>query len=1168
MFNKWLKTCSVLPALLITPALAGVPVNVLPGVEETTEDNIYENNEVASGSGVYEVGGILNVANGTVFKNNKGDIGGAISVLKKSAGNPTGGLLNVGENVVFEGNTAIYDGGAIGNYGGSIISKNVTFKNNHSGVGLDGSETLTDNNPIGGGAISLGIDAVLDITNGNFEGNTSAYDGGAIGTRRTLVPSEVTGFDNIAHSINIKNTSFSNNEAKGITADEKNGNFAGGNGGAIATTFKNAAISDSEFVGNVAAANGGAIYNHKLVATTSGTPTGLGGILSLNNNVFKSNKANKGGAIYNDSTISLTGDTQFVENSASNTGGAIFNASEGIITEISNALFQGNKAEAYKDSDASLTGDVYAQGGAIYNLGEIGAVTGDFILNSASADAYANGGAIYIGTGSDTDVNIGMITGHFKGNKVVATTKQAGLPAATGGAISINVSDGKTASISTSGNFVSNSVSTEATLALGGALYNEGTATLNSHFANNYVVSGSANANGGAIYNSGTINLAEKRTFFGNRAGYAGGAIYNLGQLGNLQGTLFQNNIAQLGGAINNDVDTDNSLSGNIALISDANFNGNIASNGGAIRNLGTISEIQETVFDNNMSSAGGAIWNGTSGVITDISNITFVDNTAETGKAQNGGAIFNSNIIGNISNVVFNDNEAGKNGGAIYNDTTGSITFSGNNFFFDNSVDDVANDIHNLGNITIASGATTLTGGITGNSGVLTVNDGATLNIGTSTISQATLNINGTIAATLINSSAYGKLNGNLVAGSSSMLDLNIGTVGTYNVFDSDIGSMGLKYNKDLYNISVDGGKLIVKTNSVENVASAINLSYDTAGVLVGLANSNSYNLGLASLNAQKALADGNTNYVQSEASKLMGDSAPIVQSITNNLQKQVVSLSSSRISKGQANQSYNDTDSTNQYGLWAQGIYNMTDLSGAFDGETRGFAAGMDALVKSRYTFGLGYIYNMSEMKADSRDIDVASNALFGYMQYKPNNWYVNASLNYIMSSYTEEMQAFGVDIDSEYNVNAFGGQLATGYDFSVGITPELSVRYMYASQEDYNNGLANIKTDDFNFLTGVAGIKYAKDFTLMDKVIVAPEVKLSAAYDILSDGAVVNLLMPGGREYTAEGEALNPLSGEVGLGLSVKYEQLNLSLNYSMEIRKDYSSQTGMLKLKYVF
>lgn len=925
-------------------------------------------------------------------------------------------------------------------------------------------------------------------------------------------------------------------------------------------------------------------------------PTGINEnvitISKSSDNPVDNNVMGQGAAIYNQGIIgTITADfsnnsvvaTSAVAGSITANGGAISQYSDGQITEI-NGDFNKNSVSATLNEGVGVTYSdtsslASAAGGAIYLSGslgsttisttKIGSINGDFILNSASADAYANGGAIYIGTGSDTDVNIGMITGHFKGNKVVASTAQEGLPASTGGAISINVSDGKTASISTSGNFVSNSVTTDATLALGGAIYNEGTATLNSHFANNYVVSGgSSNANGGAIYNVGTINLADNRTFFGNRAGYAGGAIYNLGQLGTLQGTLFQNNISQIGGAINNDVDTDSGLSGNINLISDANFNGNIASNGGAIRNLGTISEIQGTVFDGNMSSAGGAIWNGTSGVITDISNTIFVDNTAETGDAQNGGAIFNSNIINNMSNVVFNDNEAEKNGGAIYNDTTGSITFSGNNFFMDNYAGDAANDIYNLGNLTVSSGTTSLTGGITGSTGILTVNDGATLDIGASTINQATLNINGTVSATLINSSTYGRLNGNLVAGASSMLDLDIGAAGVYNVFDSDIGSMGIKYNEDLYNISVDGGKLIVKTNSVENVASATNLSYDMAGVLVGLANSNSYDLGIASLTAQNALAGGNINYVNSEASKLMGDSEPIVQAITNNMQNQMFSLASSRMVGIKKDITYNEKAPANQYGLWAQGIYNMTELSGHFDGETRGLAAGLDALVDNRYTFGLGYIYNMSEMKADSRDVDVVSNALFGYFQYKPNNWYINTILNYVLSNYTEEMQAFGIDIDSKYDVNALGGQLTTGYDFSVGITPELGVRYMYVSQDDYNNGLANIKTDDFNFLTGIVGLKYMKSFEFLSKVFVAPEIKLAATYDILSDGIVSNLIMPGGWEYKNDCDSLDPFGGQLGLGINIRHEQINIALNYNIELRKDYTSQTGMIKLKYLF
>ena len=1329
MFNKWLKACSVLPALLITPAFSGLPVNVLPGVEETTEDNIYENNEVASGSGVYEVGGILNVANGTVFKNNKGDIGGAISVLKKSAGNPTGGLLNVGENVVFEGNTAIYDGGAIGNYGGSIISKNVTFRDNHSGVGLDGSETLTDNNPIGGGAISLGIDAVLDITNGNFEGNTSAYDGGAIGTRRTLVSSEVTGFDNIAHSINIKNTSFSNNEAKGITADTKNGNFAGGNGGAIATTFKNASISDSEFVGNVAAANGGAIYNHKLVATTSGTPTGLGGILSLNNNVFKSNKANKGGAIYNDSTISLTGDTQFVENSASNTGGAIFNASEGVITEISNALFQGNKAENYKDAEAELKKDVYAQGGAIYNRGSIGAINGDFINNSAhtksetaskatanggalalyqstiesitgnfvgnaaiaeivgknhdysdemvaqdklvsagggaihiegqwatgettkigsingnfvnnsaTGDAYANGGAIYIKAGPNTDVSIDKITGDFINNKVVAVTDNKDIAkTSTGGAISIKEASGKNATVEVEGDFGGNSVTTNVTTAQGGAVYNEGTFTAKGNFQNNLAFSNTGKVYGGALYNKGTANitghfvnnaaqsennvsgfggaifndgdltLAENTTFYANRSDNAGGALYNSGNIAELKGMRFQNNYSSMGGAINN-ANLSDLGQGTIGSISDSYFYGNIASNGGAIRNQGVITSIADTVFEYNQGGNGGALWNGTLGqidTVEKIENAAFINNTALTGVSQQGGAITNAGKIGMIDGVLFDGNKAGKKGGAIANVTPqdssnpekvseitfngvtftnnvagveggaiynkGAITFQGDNVFAGNTAAGVANDIHNLGSLTFADGTTIIGGGITG-TGSLDLNEGATLNIGANTINQGTMNINGNVAASIVNSQSYGKLVGDLTVGDSAELTLNIGATGVYNIFadeDLEIANLTINANDALYNVSMDGSAIVVETKAVEEIAAATNLAVDTAGVLAGLANSDSYEMGIASLVAQQALAEGNTEYVEAESAKLKADDKPVTHSVATSVQNQVLSLASGRMS-GNANVGRSGGDLANaDYGVWAQGLFNKSKLNGQFDGYTRGVAVGADTLIDGKYTIGIGYAYNSTDVHAESaRDTDIESNSVFVYGQYKPAQWYVNAALNYTMADYTETTNAFGVDINSEYDVTSFGGQVAAGYDFASGLTPEAGVRYLHVSQDDYNNGLADIKVGDTDYLTGVAGVKYAFNIDTEKGLSLRPELRAAATYDVLSDEAIATVTMPGAASYIVDSKRLSRLGGEFGIGLTANYKGVEVSLNYDLDLHEDYTSQTGMLKFRYNF
>lgn len=1333
MSNKWLKACSVLPALLITPALAESQIFV-PAGETYDAEGVYENYVNESkiyGSGVTEVEGVLNVTNGTVFRNNKGGIGGAIGVLKGK------GNLEIGQNVSFEGNTATYDGGAIGNYNGTIISKNVIFRDNHSGIGLDGSETTSDDNPIGGGAIALGIDAVLDITNGNFEGNTSAYDGGAIGTRRTLVTSEVTGFDNIAHSINIKNTSFSNNEAKGITADTKNGNFAGGNGGAIATTFKNASISDSEFVGNVAAANGGAIYNHKLVATTSGTPTGLGGILSLNNNVFKSNKANKGGAIYNDSTISLTGDTQFFENSASNTGGAIFNADSGKITEISNALFQGNKAEAYKDAKASLTEDVYAQGGAIYNRGSIGAVTGDFSNNtahtksetaskatanggalalyqstiesitgnfigntataeivgndkdysdemvsddklvsagggaihiegkwatgdvtkigaingnfennSATGDAYANGGAIYIKAGTDTDVSIDNITGNFVNNKVIATTDNTDITkTSTGGAISIKES-GHDATVAINGDFIGNSVTTNQTVANGGAIYNEGDLTLNTAniYGNKAQISeeGKGKGWGGAIYNTGTLNFNAKSgmsasdrvyvkgntathvggaiynegtlnfnnvtddeivqiTFGGNSADYGGGAIYNKGDINTLSRVLFQGNSGGIGAVVLNSTD------GTIGSIKNSTFAYNTAqTTGGAVHNKGTIDTVENVLFQGNRSNNGGAFWNGGGGEVQ-FENVDFISNGAVITNAEEeknnlqGGAISNSGTISYINNSTFVGNQAGKQGGAIANALSGGkgtvllkdvlmdsnvagdvggaiynhdgiVKLSGNNTFVNNFAGGVANDIHNLGTLNITGGVTTMTGGITGDTGELTISSGATLDIGTASIQQNNINVQGTLAADLLNANSFAKISvgedGEFSAGNGS-LDFTFGAAGTYDI-GVDLTSDMLANADDnaLYNVSVSDGNIVVATKNVATIAKDNGLANESAAVLVGLANSGNNVMNAMAIRAQDALKEqGGAQYVQAEAKKLLPQDTPVAQSVASSAQSQVLSLAAGRMS-GNALVGRSGGDAANMdYGVWAQGLMNHSKYADKFSGDTYGVAVGADALINGKYTVGIGYAYNETDIDA-THDTSIDSSSLFVYGQYKPTQWYINAALNYTMANYEESGVAFGRAFDSyKYDVDSFGGQIMTGYDFASGLTPEVGARYLHIATDDYNNGF-NVENEDTNYLTGVAGLKYAFEIESDARLKFRPEIRAAATYDFLSDEAVTTVTIPGASAYVLNGERLSRFGGEFGIGLSALYEGWEISVNYDLDLHEDYTSQTGMLKFRYNF
>lgn len=998
----------------------------------------------------------------------------------------------------------------------------------------------------------------------------------------------------------------------------------------------------------------------------------------------------QGSVLYNNGIIGkITG--TFENNSITNTSataskatanGGAFALYAGTNIGSIQADFIGNSVTAQYSGGGttSYTGNsqISAGGGAMHIQGAfgddeviIGTISGDFTGNSANGDEYANGGAIYIkGGASDRDisdkyaVHIGKIEGDFTDNKViVATNTTKNKKNSTGGAISVKVDAdaGKNGDVVIDeivGDFANNSVQTNTTDALGGAIYNEGTVNVTGDFSENMAtatttkgngrggaiynvgtmtVSGtfngnSANNQGGAIWNSGDLTVADGTSFTDNTAGFggaiwnegelnftntaqitfgknistgAGGAIYNKGTIDKLTHVLFQYNEAAQGGAINNSNLVGENQGGYIGEIAHATFANNDAGNsqGGAIRNQGKIGAINEVLFSANTSGNGGAFNNGTWGsVVESMTGVDFVSNTAiaEDGLGQ-GGAIANaggialiadSNFSGNqagkiggaianvnpedddsskqqhikLQDVKFTSNVAGQHGGAIYNDTHGIIELGGTNTFSGNTADGVGNDIHNLGTITIADGETTISGGITG-TGTLTVADGAVLDIGTSTLQQGALDMQGTLVAAIVNSDAFGKFDvDDFTIGDNAKLDLTLGAVGTYDL-GIDIDLDQITYNDTIYQVSVDGSDIIVGTKSVQDVAKDTNLTTNSAAVLVGLMNSDNYSMNIASLNAQSALASGDTEYVENESKKMLPHDTPIAQSVATSVQNQVLSVAANRMSGASMIGRSGGDLSQADYGIWAQGLINRAKYADKFTGDTKGISVGADALVDGKYTIGIGYAHNETDVDA-TRDTDISSDSIFVYGQYKPTHWYINAALNYTMANYTEEVSAFGINAGAEYDVNSFGGQVMTGYDFATGLTPEVGVRYLHISQDDYNNGLSDISGSDTDYLTGIAGVKYAFTIESDARLKFRPELRAAATYDFMSDVMTTTIDMPGVASYVLDGERLSRFGGEFGIGLTALYNGWEISVNYDLDLHEHYTSQTGMLKFRYNF
>lgn len=351
-----------------------------------------------------------------------------------------------------------------------------------------------------------------------------------------------------------------------------------------------------------------------------------------------------GGAIYNSGNIDFLNNNSYTGNKA-DYGAGIFN--QGIIDSIENEVFSGNTA--------------VADGGAIYNLGTIGSIAGEFIGNTASGinyDSYVSssgrGGAIF-----------------NYGGKVITDGENTYLSS------TIESIDGK---------FENNSANLD-----GGAIYNSGEiGTINGTFTNNIAQTGK----GGAIYNTnigkdgytppegdeeglkfGEIDTITG-TYTGNSAAEGGGAIYNGGNIENINATFNSN------GKYSNDDKTVNTKNGGAIMndgtvnnLYDSTFKGNSSTEkGGAIYNTGTIKTQKTVNFDSNTSANGGALYNEGTYNLSRYSN--FSNNKAE----QNGGAIYNAEggtiTSSSLVNQTFTNNSAGEKGGAIYNE--GSLSLGG----------------------------------------------------------------------------------------------------------------------------------------------------------------------------------------------------------------------------------------------------------------------------------------------------------------------------------------------------------------------------------------------------------------------------------------------------------------------------------------------------------
>ncbi len=1101
---------------------------------------------------------------------------GSAIIYQSTSGNFT---LNSGSSFSNNSNSNS-GGGALYNAGINLSIINNTFDGNKATGSSGKGGAFYDYGAYGASNNA----SQISIEQGTFSNNTASTDGGAIYNLGR----------NASSSISIKGTTFSNNTA------------TSGNGGAIFITAGSLNFSDgtTTFSGNTANNKANDIHlnsSDALMNISSDASVKLDGGISgsgiinidgtLNIDIsdavttqasapsVAANTINFNSGSNLTLTISYNNSWLYGQLNATNltTDGSItFNLDESAKNAIDSGTHATIKMSKFKEGWTNNDGYRYSYDGTNYIISKAYTFSGNTL--------YLFGSDVPAGYYPNEDSDKWGVKGSFE----ITDSMQS--PAENIDIISNQASDGTkltsgtTAAVINSANtadyqFDIQGYTNNSNSAKGGAVYNgsDKTLTVNqgSVFKNNQATQG----NGGAIYNDGTLTVAQGSTFEGNSA-QNGGAVYNASNK-NLtiygDSTITNNTATSEGGAVYN--------AGTLALntsTGDITFSGNtVNGNNNDIYNTGTI----------NISG------NGTLNINGGINNIASSKNGTITVDGTTLALGNNADIF--ASSMSFTNGALNAADGADLT-TSEDISFSGTKLSLTNSqinADNLSfeNGSLSLGSSNLSAQSTlsfTNMGTIDASNAILGGTDisfdNTSINIGSKEL-NATGDIsftnNSNLFLTVQNETNYGKLTATNITNSGGKMTVTVAS----NAFDSkdEINVKILNASGNLtegdFNapIAADNNFFEIKYNDADDGSYTITKKGDPTptptpgGETMGIAEA-WQKAGFTSAGAEEVYQHlQHVGSLKDAYTALAPTEAPVIQTALIQIQNQIIGAVSSQLTGGLSSPVSEGKSAgdgiLNKVRSWVKLLVNHAKYSAhnGFSSDVQGVSMGVDKLIREDFRLGLGYAYTNGDIDGFWRSSDLTSHTAILYGEYKPSNWYVNGIATYGWADYEEKKNLQGLLVRSKYDVDSFGLQVMTGYDFGI-YTPEIGLRYARFKRDGYRDTADQyVSSNTSDILTAIMGVKFEKQFTTCGGTRWKPEARLAATYDLITDEDNALVTLNNGAAYEAKGEHLKRFGVEFGAGVNIEVnDKVDISFGYEGHFRKDYQDHTGMVSAIYKF
>eukprot|EP00435_Cladocopium_sp_Y103_P078682 s1_g2421.t1 len=269
--------------------------------------------------------------------------------------------------------------------------------------------------------------------------------------------------------------------------------------------------------------------------------------------------------------------------------------------------------------------------------------------------------------------------------------------------------------------------------------------------------------------------------------------------------------------------------------------------------------------------------------------------------------------------------------------------------------------------------------------------------------------------------------------------------------------------------------------------------------------------------------------------------------------------------------------------WALWgrAGASFAEFDPSGVngFDSDTYAVSLGLDGDINEHLRMGLAVFY--SDTKVDETGTGANSNqdiegyGLLLYGTYRPEDFYVNATLGYGLNEYDSRRSAAGGINTANYDGTQFMARAEVGKVFTHenwDLSPHVGLRFNYVDIDGYTEtGIlpTTVAGQSITSLRGVLGLSGRYTHTLEDGAKLIPEAYVRGLQELADPNEAITGNVVGGGSFVSQSTERDKFSYAVGGGLTYEMDdQFSLRFLYDGEFQTDYQEHSITAAVRYQF